>query len=70
MTRPDEIEADVAVIGSGMGGGTLARALGERGVRTVVVERGTRLPREEDNWNPARVFIDHVYRNGEAWEDA
>jgi choline dehydrogenase-like flavoprotein len=64
------VEADVAVIGSGMGGGTLARALGEQGVRTVVVERGTRLPREEDNWSPRRVFVDHAYRNAERWEDA
>lgn len=64
------LESDVAIIGSGMGGSTLARALGEKGVETLVVERGTRLPREEDNWNPKRVFVDHRYRNSEPWEDA
>jgi choline dehydrogenase-like flavoprotein len=64
------LEAEVAIIGSGMGGGTLARALGEKGIETVVLERGTRLPREADNWNPERVFVDHAYRNSEAWEDA
>ena len=66
----ETLEANVAVIGSGMGGGTLARALGERGIDTLVVERGSRLPREEDNWSPSRVFLDHVYRNGEPWLDA
>jgi choline dehydrogenase-like flavoprotein len=64
------VEADVAIIGSGMGGATLARALGDQGVETVVLERGTRLPREEDNWNAERVFVDHAYRNSEDWEDA
>jgi len=69
VTNQEVIEADVAVIGSGMGGGTLARALGEQGISTAVIERGSRLPREEDNWNPTRVFVDHVYRNAEPWED-
>jgi choline dehydrogenase-like flavoprotein len=64
------LEAEVAIIGSGMGGATLARALGEQGVDTIVLERGTRLPREEDNWSPERVFVDHAYRNSETWEDA
>jgi len=68
---PDEvIEADVAIIGSGMGGGIFARAMGERGVRTVVLERGTRLPREEANWSPRRVFIGGLYKNAGHWEDA
>ncbi len=64
------IEADVAIIGSGMGGGVLARAVGERGVRTVVLERGTRLPREDANWSPGRVFVDNLYKNAGQWEDA
>jgi len=64
------IDADVAIIGSGMGGGTLARALGERGVNTVVIERGQRLPREDENWDATEVFAKHRYRNGEPWEDA
>lgn len=63
-------EVDVAIIGSGMGGGVLARALGEQGVRVCVLERGTRLPREDDNWSPHRVFVEQVYKNAEPWLDA
>jgi choline dehydrogenase-like flavoprotein len=66
----DVIDTDVAVIGSGMGGAVLARTLGERGIRTCVLERGTRLPREADNWSPHRVFVDHAYRNAGTWRDA
>jgi choline dehydrogenase-like flavoprotein len=64
------IEADVAIIGSGMGGGTLARALGEQGVNTVVIERGNRLPREQQNWDASAVFEKGRYKNAEPWEDA
>jgi len=64
------IETDVAVIGSGMGGGVIARALAEQGIRTCVLERGTRLPRAaEENWSPRRVFVDDVYKNAAPWLD-
>lgn len=61
--------ADVVVIGSGMGGGTTALALARRGVDVLVVERGSRLPREEQNWSPRAVFIEHRYRPAERWRD-
>src|SRR4029079_5229361 len=64
------IEADVAIIGSGMGGGTLSRALGEQGVQTVVLERGKRPPRARENWSPAEVFGNARYKTTEVWEDA
>ena len=64
------IDVDVAIIGSGMGGGVLARALGEQGIKTCVLERGTRLPREDDNWSPHRVFVDNIYKNAGTWVDA
>lgn len=64
------IEVDVAIVGSGMGGGVLARALGEQGIRTCVLERGTRLPREDDNWSPHRVFVDNIYKNAGTWVNA
>ncbi|GLY02388.1 GMC family oxidoreductase [Actinoplanes sp. NBRC 101535] len=64
------IETDVAVIGSGMGGGVIARALAEQGIRTCVLERGTRLPRAaEENWSPRKVFVDDVYKNAAPWLD-
>ena len=61
--------ADVVVIGSGMGGGTIALALARRGVDVLVVERGSRLPREEQNWSPRAVFIERRYKPAELWRD-
>ncbi|HEX4200197.1 MAG TPA: FAD-binding protein, partial [Chthoniobacterales bacterium] len=44
-----ELVYDVAVIGSGMGGGTLAYALGHSGLRVALLERGEFLPKEREN---------------------
>ena len=52
---PGEIDCDIAVIGSGMGGGTMAWALRNSGARVLLVERGDRLPAEEQNWSPRAV---------------
>jgi choline dehydrogenase-like flavoprotein len=64
------IDCDIAIIGSGMGGGTLAWALRRSGARVVLVERGDFLPREAANWSPEEVFEHARYKNAEAWEDA
>src|SRR5262249_1660278 len=47
-----EREFDVIIIGSGAGGGTLAYALGRRGLRVLLVERGDFVPQEEQNRYP------------------
>ncbi len=65
----EHLEADVVVIGSGMGGGTAARALAERGVDVLVLERGERLRREPENWSPEEVFLRRRYKPAEVWED-
>ncbi len=41
---------DVIIIGSGAGGGTLARHLAPSGKRILLLERGDWLPREPQNW--------------------
>lgn len=64
------VEADIVIIGSGMGGGTLAYALRESGARVLVVERGEFLPREFENWSPDDVFMNKRYRNAEQWYGA
>jgi choline dehydrogenase-like flavoprotein len=63
------VSADVIIIGSGMGGGTTALALARRGVDVLVVERGRRLPREEQNWSPRAVFLERRYKPAERWLD-
>ena len=46
IAQPEgRMTADVVIIGSGMGGGTLAWALRNSGLDVLVVERGHFLPR-------------------------
>ncbi len=60
---------DVVIIGSGVGGSTLAQRLAPTGKSILILERGEHLPREADNWNPKAVFIDNKYRAAERWFD-
>jgi choline dehydrogenase-like flavoprotein len=61
--------ADVVIIGSGAGGGTLSFALRHLGARVVVLERGQFLPREFENWDANSVFVDNRYKTDERWLD-
>jgi choline dehydrogenase-like flavoprotein len=61
---------DVVIIGSGAGGGTLAHTMAPSGKRILLLERGDYLPREMDNWDPERVFVDGKYISPETWYDA
>ncbi len=61
--------ARVVIVGSGMGGGTLAWGLAQRGIDTLVVERGFPLPRERENWLPEAVFTERRYKPDEMWRD-
>jgi len=61
---------DVLIIGTGAGGGTMARALGETGARILVLERGDAVPREDENWSPEAVWKRLRYRTTERWLDA
>jgi choline dehydrogenase-like flavoprotein len=65
----DVLDCDIAIIGSGMGGGTLAYALRESGSTVLVIERGDFLPREDANWSPVEVFQKRRYKNAEKWFD-
>jgi choline dehydrogenase-like flavoprotein len=67
--KASAIECDIAVIGSGMGGSSVAHRLRYSGLRVVVVERGDRVPREEANWNADEVFGARRYHNAESWID-
>ncbi len=61
---------DVIVIGSGAGGGTLARRLAPSGKRILLLERGGWLPREPSNWLAQDVFVDGRYVSADTWYDA
>ncbi len=62
-------QPDVVIVGSGMGGSTLAWALAGRGARVLVLERGERLPREPQNTSPSEVFLRRRYKPAETWRD-
>jgi choline dehydrogenase-like flavoprotein len=61
---------DVIIIGTGAGGGTLARRLAPSGKRILLLERGDWLPREPQNWLAEDVFVDNRYVSPETWYDA
>lgn len=61
--------ATVVIVGSGMGGGTLAWGLAHRGIDVLVLERGDYLPRERQNWSPDAVFVQRRYKPDEMWVD-
>ncbi len=60
---------DVIIIGSGAGGGTLARHLAPSGKRILLLERGDWLPREPQNWLAQDVFVDNRYVSEDTWYD-
>src|SRR5215469_13213037 len=60
---------DVIIIGTGAGGGTLARALAPSGKRILLLERGDWLPREPANWLAQDVFVDNKYISPDTWYD-
>ena len=62
--------AQVVIIGSGMGGGTLAWGLAQRGIEVLLVERGQAIPSEPENWSPEAVFVDRRYKPAEQWRDS
>jgi choline dehydrogenase-like flavoprotein len=60
---------DVIIIGTGAGGGTLARHLAPSGKRILLLERGDWLPREVQNWLSQDVFVDNRYISPDTWYD-
>ena len=60
---------DVIIVGTGAGGGTLARHLAPSGKRILLLERGDWLPREPANWLAQDVFVDNKYVSPDTWYD-
>jgi choline dehydrogenase-like flavoprotein len=60
---------DVIIVGTGAGGGTLARHLAPSGKRILLLERGDWLPREPQNWLAQDVFVDNRYLSEDTWYD-
>ncbi|WP_373541400.1 GMC oxidoreductase [Chamaesiphon sp.] len=69
MSDKTDRHYDIIIIGTGAGGGTLAHRLAPSGKNILILERGTFLPREKDNWNPIAVTAKDRYFNAETWLD-
>jgi choline dehydrogenase-like flavoprotein len=64
------LRADIAIIGSGPGGGTLFGAVAASGADVLLVERGGFIPQEPENWDVRAVFDSARYRAHDYWLDA
>ncbi|BDD04212.1 GMC family oxidoreductase [Aureibacter tunicatorum] len=62
---------DVIIVGTGAGGGTLLHKLAKENpnLKILILERGSFLPREKENWNSISVFQNDRYHTKEKWYD-
>ncbi|TCP27830.1 choline dehydrogenase-like flavoprotein [Scopulibacillus darangshiensis] len=60
---------DIIIIGTGAGGGTLAYALKDSGLKVLILERGDNLPQEPENWSARATFTEKRYKAKEKWYD-
>ncbi|WP_417525293.1 FAD-dependent oxidoreductase [Marinovum sp.] len=61
--------ADIVIVGSGIGGATLAAALAPSGRRILVLERGERLRPSAEDRDAEAIFLRGHYRPDEQWLD-
>ena len=58
---------DVLIVGSGMGGATIAAGLAGSGARVAILERGRQLPNSPAARDTRAIFVDGVWRPKESW---
>ena len=63
-----DLSADVIIVGSGAGGGTMAYALKDSDLEVLILERGDFLPQEAQNWSPEDSITEARYKPDEYWE--
>lgn len=61
---------EILIVGSGMGGATLAAALAPSGRRVLILERGERLADSPEARDPAAIFGRGHFKPKETWRDA
>ena len=65
-----EINPDIVIVGSGVGGSAVAHQLAGSGARILILERGDFLPKEPQNSDADAVFIQSRYRTKDIWQDS
>ena len=64
------VSPDVVIIGSGMGGATLAASLAPTGAEILILERGQQIPDDAPARDPDRIYRNSAFRSDETWLDA
>lgn len=65
----DRAMSDVVIIGSGMGGATLAAGLAPTGARITILERGRQISADAPARDPWRIYINSAFKPNETWLD-
>ncbi|WP_428688320.1 FAD-dependent oxidoreductase [Roseibium sp.] len=60
---------DIVIIGSGMGGASLAAGLAPSGARITILERGQQIPDDAPARDPWRIYTNSAFRSPETWLD-
>ncbi len=60
---------DIVIVGSGIGGATLAHGLAASGARVTILERGEQLPDSAAARDARAIFVEGHYRPQETWRD-
>ncbi len=61
---------DIVIVGSGIGGATVAAGLAPTGARITILEAGQRLPDRAENRDQRAIFQRGFFRPEESWYDA
>jgi len=60
---------DLVVVGAGMGGSALTYALRDTELSILILERGSYIRQEQQNWDPDEVIANRRYDPDELWLD-
>lgn len=60
---------DIVIVGSGMGGATLAAGLAPSGAKITILERGHQIPDDAPARDPWRIYTNSAFRSRETWLD-
>ena len=58
---------DIVIIGSGMGGATLAAGLAKTGADILILERGHQIPETAPTRDPDRIHKNSAFRSDDTW---
>ena len=61
--------ADIVIVGSGVGGATLAAGLAPTGAKITILERGHQIPDDVPARDPWRIYTNSAFRSPETWLD-